>query len=434
MIRPLHQLGEIISKALSSQKKLHRPFVKFFTDVMILYLTIADRINFSQMARYGKFSDSTYRQNFARQNVDWLTVNKSFLPKDYVNRRRAIAIDPSYIPKSGTKTPGLAYFWSGCASAVKKGLEILGIACVFADGLTEGYFLKAEQTFKDKKFKGRIPEYLQGMDNCDSLIAWYLRMLFMNREQLQEISNIIVADAYFSKETFATGLSKIGFELISRFRDDVRLCYLYTGPQSKGKGRPKKYDGPVDLKNLRDDVFVTETVEDRGESILVHSAIVYAVSLKRIVKVVIADYVTSNKKTQTRKVYFSTDLSLSAGDILRLYRARFKIEFIFRDAKEFTGLTHCQSRKKESLSFAFNMSGTAVNIAKQWASEMGLDISVGSVKCILKNAAMIERIISMFGKSPNMKINSTDFKELLFLGVRSTLKGQYIEDLGKGVS
>jgi len=44
------------------------------------------------------------------------------------------------MPKSGTKTIDLAYFWSGCASAIKKGLvknglEILSIACVFSDGI-----------------------------------------------------------------------------------------------------------------------------------------------------------------------------------------------------------------------------------------------------------------------------------------------------------
>ena len=33
-----------------------------------------------------------------------------------------------------------------------------------------------------------------------------------------------------------------------------------------------------------------------------------------------------------------------------------RIEYLYHDEKQFTGLTHCQSRKRESPDFAFNMS------------------------------------------------------------------------------
>ena len=48
-------------------------------------------------------------------------------------KRRAIAIDPSYITKSGHKTPWIGYFWSGVAGSMKRGLELLGIGLVDAD-------------------------------------------------------------------------------------------------------------------------------------------------------------------------------------------------------------------------------------------------------------------------------------------------------------
>ena len=44
--------------------------------------------------------------------------------------RWAIAIDPSYISKAGKKTPHIGRFWSGCAQAVKHGLEIMGIGLI----------------------------------------------------------------------------------------------------------------------------------------------------------------------------------------------------------------------------------------------------------------------------------------------------------------
>jgi len=62
---------------------------------------------------------------------------------------------------------------------------------------------------------------------------------------------------------------------------------------------------------------------------------------------------------------FSTDLELSASDILNYYKARFQIEFIFRDAKQFTGLSECQARKKEALNFHFNAALSVLNIIKK---------------------------------------------------------------------
>ena len=41
---------------------------------------------------------------------------------------------------------------------------------------------------------------------------------------------------------------------------------------------------------------------------------------------------------------------------------RFQIEFLFRDAKQFMGLNHCQTRDQHKLDFHFNVSLAAVNL------------------------------------------------------------------------
>ena len=92
--------------------------------------------------------------------------------REKLRHRIAIDINPSYIPKSGKHTPGTGYFWSGCASAAKWGLEILGIALVDADD-RDAVHLRAVQTV-DIVSKGRPPKYLAGMDNTNSLLAWYI--------------------------------------------------------------------------------------------------------------------------------------------------------------------------------------------------------------------------------------------------------------------
>ena len=141
----------MISKALSGQTNLSKTFQSFFIETMELILTHTGRLNFTQMARCGRSCESRFRQNF-RKSFDWLSFNRSFL-ESTKGHRIAIAIDPCYISKSGKKTPGIDWFWSGCAAAMKKGLEIFGISIVDADA-KDSVFLKAEQTFTDKK-RGR---------------------------------------------------------------------------------------------------------------------------------------------------------------------------------------------------------------------------------------------------------------------------------------
>ena len=411
-IKPLTQLRELMTTALKSQANLSKSFQSFFKETMELFLTIPNRINFLQLGRFGFSSEQRFRMNFRKKCIDWIRFNRTFVAEGNPDRR-AIAIDPSYISKSGKKTPGVGYFWSGCASAMKWGLELMGFALVDADR-DSGTHLIAKQTIT-KKFVGRPPAYLKHMDNPNSIIGIYLRTIKSLKDQLLAISNCIVADAFFSKESFVTGIKALGFNLISRFRDDVRLKYLYTGPKTGKKGRPKKFAGDVDLANLDMDKFETSVSGD----VSLYSAVVWAVSLKRNVKVVIAVFNEPDKKTQSRKVFFSTDVSKSSVDIFEIYRTRFQIEFLYRDAKQYTGLCNCQSRNVDAMDFAFNMSLSTVNIARQFAALQETPLSVSDVKVLLHNAAMVERLFYMFGKTPNLKINNANFKELLFYGVRA---------------
>ena len=61
---------------------------------------------------------------------------------------------------------------------------------------------------------------------------------------------------------------------------------------------------------------------------------------------------------------FSTDLLLGAKTLVHFYKARFQIEFLFHDAKQFLGLNHCQARCRQAWHFHFNTSMTALNPIK----------------------------------------------------------------------
>jgi hypothetical protein len=73
-------------------------------------------------------------------------------------------------------------------------------------------------------------------------------------------------------------------------------------------------------------------------------------------------------------------------------------EFIFRDAKQFTGLTDCQARDAQKLDFHFNASLTALNMAK-WEQYQQRNIeepfvfSMASYKRRKLNQHLLERFI-----------------------------------------
>lgn len=120
-------------EALKSVANIRKPFEKVFMDAMKLFMAIPGRINFLQMGRYGKFSEQTYRNHFVNESFDWFSFNEHLVKEHLPGKRKAIAVDPSYIPKSGKKTPWLGYFWSGCAGEYKRGLEIMGIGVLDVD-------------------------------------------------------------------------------------------------------------------------------------------------------------------------------------------------------------------------------------------------------------------------------------------------------------
>lgn len=76
-------------------------------NAMKLFMAIPDRINFLHLGRYDRFSEQTCRNHFKNDQFDWFAFNDSITNEHLTGNRKAIAIDPSCIPKSGIKHHGL---------------------------------------------------------------------------------------------------------------------------------------------------------------------------------------------------------------------------------------------------------------------------------------------------------------------------------------
>ena len=315
----LDQYMDIFKDAVEdSAAKITKSFEKILIEVIILFMVIPRKINFTQMGRYGSHVEQTYRNAFGLKKskcIDWLKLNVSLAKRFFGKQGRwAIAIDPSYISKAGKKTPHIGRFWSGCAQSVKHGLEIMGIGLIDIDA-KDCMMLKAHQSLSNKELSLRNK----------TMVDFYISVIKRYRKELLKLSTLIVADAYFSTSTFVNGIKKEGFSLISRFRDNACLFYVYAGPRTGKRGRPKTKDGKIDMKNL--DLTRMEKMEMKDIEGTAYTLIAYSKALKCKVRLVIWQIPNGKKK-----LFFSTDTS--GEEVLLYYRTWFQIEFYFKWIKQ----------------------------------------------------------------------------------------------------
>jgi hypothetical protein len=383
--------------------KLNKPRKDFIISVLWHILSIKGRINFLQLGRFSPYSEQTYRNQFERK-FDFFLFNEQLINQT-IPGERIIALDPSFIPKAGKSTYGRSKFWSGVAKSAKWGLEICGFAVVDISNNT-ALHLNAWQT----------PSAVELVKKGLTLLTYYASLVAENAKKFKEFTDYMVADAYFSKKPFVDAIILAGLHLISRLRDDSVLRYKYTGVQTGKKGANKKFNGRVDVKNPDLNYF---TLDLCTEEIIIYSAVVNSKAFKRDIKLAITIFLKDGKEI-ARKLYFSTDLKQDGVKIVRYYRSRFQIEFLYRDAKQFTGLTTCQARSENKLDFHFNAALTVVNLAKQdWLAtktDIRKPFSMANYKTLYNNTLMLERFMCMFAINPNTAKNQKIVKELLDYG------------------
>lgn len=397
-----------ISGILQQMLVISKSRVKFMTVIFSTILAVPGKINFRNMSRFCSYSEKTISRNF-RNNFDYIKFNLLSL-KQILDKTKVllIAVDCSFISKSGKITYGLAKFYNGVASRAEKGLEIFLMSLVDPK-MNTGYYLTAKQTPGDKDIKNNL------RNKEATRVDFYLQCLIDVAKYLPIKVKYCVADGYFSKKKFVDGVLKLKLHLISKLRKDADLRFLYTGPQKK-RGRPKKYDGKVYFNNISRFDYI-DKIDD---GIFLYTTQVYCINLKRALR--IALLVKEQKNGDYCYVVLcSTDINQNATEIYEYYKSRFQIEFIFRDAKQYTGLCDCQSTKKESLDFHFNASLTTLNLAKIDAvmkhdESKPFVFSMLTYKRLAFNELFCEKIFSMLGFDLSLIKMHPDFKDTMRLG------------------
>lgn len=374
---------------------------------MTTIFVVCGKVNYTNLSRYSPFSERTYRRHFTQGiGIEWF--NQRLIEQASCSEHTRIAVvDCTFVEKSGRHTYGLDWFYNGKTQRAERGLELSVVAIVDIEQNT-GYALSAQQTdanlsetTKGKASKGnRMDFYLGHLADCDRYFPPGIRY--------------VAADGFYSKYKWVNGVVSLGYHSIGKLRTDANLKFLYDGPYP-GRGRPQRYDGKVNLT----DPTRFECVKLLDDGLKLYTAVVWSVSLNR--KVRLAYLQKKQDGCFSYVVLFSTDIDIDPEGIYRCYKARFQIEFIFRDARQYTGLADCQARCAQAIDTHVNASLLALNLAKAALKDphperKELSFSIASFKRLALNQHLLDIFIEMFELDPTLIKSHENYQTLLDYG------------------
>src|SRR5919109_1356459 len=399
----------IVNDILQQIPGLGQPQRKFLAALFVTILVLRGRVNFRNLSRYCDYSERTIARQF-RKPFDW---------PDFHQRTLLMALDPyaelvsahdgSFLPKSGKQTFGLGHFFNGCASRAERGLEISTLAVVDVTRRC-AFTLAVSQTPPGEDATQAEPE--------DTRVDFYKQQLREHRHRLPSGITYHCVDGYYAKKKYIDEVICLDLHAITKLRSDADCVFLYTGPHPKRRGARRKYAGKVNFQDLsRFEDLGTRAAEPH---LHLYTAVVWHKTLKRRLRIV----VLLNQKDPAKPRFIvlgSTDPELNGHKLIDLYAARFQIEFLFRDSKQFTGLLDCQARAASALDFHFNASLAMLNLVR--AEDLGMPqgqephvFSMASWKQGHFNERLLDICIEKFALDPTWVKNHTCYDELRTYG------------------
>lgn len=345
-------------------------------------LTMTGRVTMLGISRWtGKGGSYRTVQRFFHTAMPWpmmfwLLFRHHLLDPDDVY---LLAGDECVVDKAGKHTHGLGRFFSSLYGKPIPSVAFFALSLV-STRQRRSYPMMVEQMMPAKKAKPKKKEKKRakkrpvgrpkGSKNKDktqvTLTPELTLIKTMVQKQLLLLNGLfsltyLVLDGHFGNNNALQMARQTGLHLITKLRRDSALYFPYDGPYS-GRGPHRKYGDKIDYDNIPDKYLQQTTVEDDIQTNIYQSQMLHKEFAQPLNVVII---VKINLKTQARAhiVLCSSDLSLPFAQLIDYYGLRFQIEFNFRDAKQYWGLSDFMNVKETAVTNAANLSLFMVNVA-----------------------------------------------------------------------
>ena len=258
-------------------------------------------------------------------NALWTRVVLKLFPSPIrVNGRRVLVGDGIKAPKRGKKMPGVKLLHQQSESN-NKSEYIMGHSIQAVSVL-----IKAANSVLAVPLAMRIHEGLI-WSNRDRRTLLDKMLSLINTLALSE-PFYFVGDAYYAAGKMADGLLEHGNHLITRVKSNAVAYESYVAHGPKTRGRPRLYGQKIALKALLNDTTGVQQAPSPvyGENDVILSYHVRDLMWRPTGR--LARFVAVTHPSRGSCLLMSTDITLSAVDIVRLYGLRFKIEHTFKQA------------------------------------------------------------------------------------------------------
>ena len=400
---------------------------------MLAMLCIPDRVTMLGLSRWTEGGGS-YRsvQRWYQTPLDWgmllwTVVRVHVLERDGVY---VLAGDEVVVSKAGKRTHGLGRFYSSLAQRPIASLSFLVLSLVDVRQ-RRAYPLRVEQRLPvsaaepvmpaAKRGRGR-PRGSKNHAKAAPVLTSELTLLGqMLRATLTYITALqvkhVVLDGFFGTYPATWLVRDCGLHLISKLRHNAALYLPHSGSKPK-RGPTPRYGDKLDYRNLPAEtlcqtVHAGAVVTDIYQLRLLHHDFPDPLNVVVVVK--------TNQRTHKRAhvVLFSTDLSLSATQIVDYYSLRFQIEFNFRDAKQFWGLEDFMNVSDQAVTNAANLAFLMVNLSAALLlpqRQQQPNFSVLDLKAYFRAHRYLDETIKLLPHPPDDHLISRIWLRLASLG------------------
>ena len=420
-----------------------KPHLSTTTLRQLLHVIYAMLCNPSQATMLGlsRWTEKggSYRtiQRLYRLPIDWLQVHWLILKPHLLQSDRVylLAGDEVVVSKAGKKTYGVGRFFSSIAQRPIASVSFMALSLIDVEA-RQSYPLYVEQIMpaqkpskpeksEPKRKRGRP----KGRKNYEKPEPTLKPLLCLFRDMLGKIElylaslrvKHIVLDGKFGNYPSTWVVRQSGYHIISKMRHNAALYLPYDGTKPP-RGPMPRYGQKLTCKNLpQQHLIQTQTTNHyRVDTYHMHLYHKDYPDLLNVV-VIVKTHLTSGKRGHV--VLFSTDLALTARQIVDYYSLRFQIEFNFRDAKQHWGLDDFMNTSQQTVTNAVNLAFLMVNLSQALLKphrEHDPDFSVRDLKAHFRARRYLSETIKMLPETPEPDLISRIWQRLTrFGGIRT---------------